>query len=246
MNNKIIIISLMFAIVFFAIFIIAVGTFIESKRINEESIDKKLEIAKAGFEARGVEPEQIEIALKAQEQEYMDEASVFWTRWLPIFVAFIALFISGISQAWNVYVELLSRRAKLEVWQRNEFFKGSDDDRTRINLIFRNKSYRPAAIVELYIRDKSESIMHALGYRNRIKLPIQIDPWNVVQRTFRIEKDDEKQMKDILMRDIDDNEIIIDRSRKGDKWEKTIFRKKKKGLIRILQLKVKNLRKKRV
>lgn len=51
--------------------------------------------------------------------------------------------------------------------------------------------------------------MGGSGYKDQIKLPIKIDPWGVSKVEFRIDQDDEKQMKKILIRDIEDNEIIV-------------------------------------
>ena len=230
MNKRIVTISLALVIVCCIVLGIFIGTFIESNRLNKESIAKKLEIDRAAYEAMGVEKEQIEIALKAQKQRYIEEISSFWTRWLPVFVSFGALIISGIFLFWNVIVEWGRRRANLEMWQRNDFFMGSEDDRTIINLLFRNKSYRVTAVIELYIRGKAGNVLGGHGYKGRVELPIQIDAWNVERRSFRIERTDEQQMKDIKIRDIDDNEIVYDRS-KGKKWVKSegVKPKKEKG-----------------
>ncbi len=149
----------------------------------------------------------------------MENDGFNWNKWLPIFISGGAFFISLIALFWNVVVEWTRGRAKLEMWQRNDFFTGSEDDRTIINLLFRNKSHRDTAIIELYIRDKKESVIEGHGYKGRVELPIQIKAWSVFKCSFRIECRNEEEMKDILIKDIDDNEIVYDRS-KGKKWVK--------------------------
>jgi hypothetical protein len=81
----------------------------------------------------------------------------------------------------------------------------------------------------LYVRDKGGSILGGHGYMGRVELPIQINSWSVERRSFRIERLDEKQMNDILIKDIDDNVIVYSRSQ-DDKWvrsKKTKERKRK-------------------
>lgn len=160
----------------------------------------------------------------------MEKEGLDWSKWLPIFIAGGAFFISLLSLFWNVIAEWARRRANLEMWQRNDFSIGSDDDRTVINLLFRNKSHRDTAIIELYIRGKDGNVLEGHGYMGRVELPIQIKAWSVERRSFRIEHKDEQQMKDILIKDIDDNEIVYDRS-KGEKWAKSkgVKTKKEKG-----------------
>lgn len=157
----------------------------------------------------------------------MEKEALDWSKWLSIFIAGGAFCISLLSLFWNVIIEWARGRAKLQVWQQNDFFMGSEDDRTIINLLFRNKSHRDTAIIELYIRGKAGNVLEGHGYGRRVELPIQINAWSVERRSFRIERKDEQQMKDILIKDIDDNEIVYDRS-KGKKWVKSEGVKTKK------------------
>jgi len=46
-------------------------------------------------------------------------------------------------------------------------------------------------------------------------LPFRIEPWELIPIIFRIEKDDEKIMKDILIKDMEDNVIAVT---PGSKW----------------------------
>jgi len=124
---------------------------------------------------------------------------------------------------WNIIMERARSKAQLEVWQRNTFYYGSNDDRTKINLLFRNLSHRPSAIVDIYVR-AGEGILEGCGYKNQLELPINIEPWGVKGVQFRIEKKDEKLMTDILVRDIEDHKIVVVRSS-----EQTWTKAKSKG-----------------
>ncbi len=108
-------------------------------------------------------------------------------------------------------MERARSKAQLEVWKRNTFYYGSNDDRTKINLLFRNLSHRPTAIVDIYVR-AGEGILEGRGYKNQLELPINIEPWGVKGVQFRIEKKDEKLMTDILVKDIEDHKIVVVRS----------------------------------
>ena len=121
-------------------------------------------------------------------------------------------------------LERSKSKAQLEVWQRNAFFvtlggeMPGQDNRTIITLLFRNLSHRPTAVVDVYVRE-GEGILEGNGYKGRIKLPIKIEPWGVETVDFRIERADEKRMTNILVRDLEDNEIIVTRGR-GQRWIK--------------------------
>jgi len=139
-----------------------------------------------------------------------------WTKWLPILISGAALAISVLSLSWNVISERAKTRDQLEVWQRNNFYEGCDDNRTKITLLFRNLSHRPSAIVDVYVRE-GEGILEGRGYKDRISLPIRVDPWDVKEVSFRIEATDEKRMNNILVRDIQDKEIVVIRGT-GTTW----------------------------
>ena len=149
----------------------------------------------------------------------MNKETLDFSKWLPIFISGAALAISLLSLFWNVVVERKRSKAKLEVWQRNHFYVGGEDERTEIELLFRNLSHRPTAIIDIYVREKEGGILGRSGYNNNIKLPIQLEPWGVIQASFRIEKNDEARMANILVKDIEDNEIIVVRG-PGQKWVK--------------------------
>jgi hypothetical protein len=139
--------------------------------------------------------------------------------WLPIFISGAAVAISLLSLFGNIIVEQKRSKAIVEVWQRNHFYVGGEDERTEIDLLFRNLSHRPTAIIDIYVRDKDGAVLGGSGYNDNIKLPIRIEPWGVIRESFRIEKNDEKRMANIFVRDIEDNEIVIIR-RSDRKWSK--------------------------
>jgi len=134
-------------------------------------------------------------------------------------IAIYAAIVSTIALSWNVVVERKRSRAKLEVLQRNHFYTGGEDERTEIELLFRNLSHRPIAIIDIYVRDKKGGILGVSGYNDNIKLPIQLEPWGIIQASFRIEKNDEARMANILVKDIEDNKIVLIRG-SDQKWVK--------------------------
>jgi hypothetical protein len=148
----------------------------------------------------------------------VNEADFNWSKWLPILISGAALAVGIIAICWNIISERARSKAQIEVWQRNSFYHGSNDDRTKITLLFRNLSHRPTAIVDIYVRE-GEGILEGRGYKDQIDLPIKIDPWGVREVEFRIEQNDEKRMNNILVRDIEDNEIVVIRGT-GQTWAK--------------------------
>jgi hypothetical protein len=153
------------------------------------------------------------------EVRNLDKEAFDWSKWGPIFISGSALAISVLSLVWNVLVERKRSRANVEVWLRPTFYTGGEDNRTEIELIFRNLSHRPTAIVDIYVRNKEGGILGGTGYNNNIKLPLQLEPWGVIKASFRIERIDETLMANILVKDIEDNEIIIVPD-PGKKWVK--------------------------
>ena len=149
----------------------------------------------------------------------MNKETLNYSEWLLIFISGAALAISLLSLFWNVVVERKRSKAKLGVWQRNHFYTGGEDERTEIELLFRNLSHRPTAILDIYVREKEGGILGGSGYKDNIKIPIQLEPWGVIQTSFRIEKNDEARMANILVKDIDDNEIVVVRG-SDQKWVK--------------------------
>ena len=59
-------------------------------------------------------------------------------------------------------------------------------------------------------------------------MPLKIDPWGVTKVDFRIENIDRDQMTNILVRDMEDNEVVLRRGT-GQDWIRT--RSKSKSLF---------------
>lgn len=141
------------------------------------------------------------------------------TKLLPIGISLIAVIISLVSLGWNIRAEIQKKKAKLEVWQRNDFYSGGDDERTKINLVFRNLSHRPTAVIDIYVREAGNGIIKNVGESDGVSLPLKIEPWGVQIINFRIERENEKIMGDILVRDVEDNEISVVRQ-PNKRWHK--------------------------
>jgi len=109
----------------------------------------------------------------------------------------------------SFFPETKRNNIKLAIWQRNIFYRETADDRTKVILLFRNRSRRPIEVVEIFLR-AGEKVLGGNGYRERIKLPLQVDPRGFRHVEFRIENDDGKRMTNILIRDIKNNEFVIE------------------------------------
>jgi hypothetical protein len=133
------------------------------------------------------------------------------TKWLPVIavaISLIAVLISVLSLGWNVKSELARWKAKLEVRQINDYFIGGEDERPRINLIFRNLSHRPTAVLEAVMRG-AEGNIRKIGATEEVEFPIRIAPWDVHIARFKVPKDEEARMTELCIKDLDDKEIVI-------------------------------------
>jgi len=93
----------------------------------------------------------------------------------------------------------------------------SQDVLTEIILLFRNLSYRPTAVIDVYV--EREGIIGGRGYKGRIKpLPFQLEPWGIKEISFKIDKEDEKNDTKIMIIDIDDNKLEEDFVNLGARW----------------------------
>ncbi len=138
--------------------------------------------------------------------------------WLPIIISIAALALSAISLIWNFIIERTKKKAKLQVWQRGTFYDGCDDNRTKINLVLRNLSHRPTAILDVYVRNKDGGVIKNYQESKEITLPIKVEPWDIQIVSFRVSKHEEQKLANIMLRDIDDNEIVVI-SAAGKKWQ---------------------------
>lgn len=215
------------AISFFSLLIIATTTylsirvFLDINRTGSELIESKLELKRVTYEASKVPFEEQKKALEADRILFLEDVLHSKRAFLPIIVSIAALLIASTFQLIAFLASQFRQKSCVGLWHGIHYRDGSDDDRPEYKLFFRNQSYKPNAIVELYLRDNNAKFIEGIGYRDRIELPIQIEPWSARLISFRIEKQDDSQFKDILFIDVEGREFICDRKAKGDKWEKT-------------------------
>jgi len=107
-----------------------------------------------------------------------------------------------------VRTELYRRKAKLEVRQITDYCIGGEDERPRINLIFRNLSHRPTAVLEAKMRGAQRNL-RTIGANEGVDFPIKLEPWAVQIARFRVPKDEEARMTEFRIKDLEDREIII-------------------------------------
>lgn len=137
---------------------------------------------------------------------------------LPIAISIGALIVSVISLFWNFLLEQKRKKANLQVWQQNIFYPGEDDD-TKINLIIRNMSHRPTAILDVYTKDSNGGVLINLRAKEKSALPIKISPWEVAVFSFFVDSKERQKIDHICVRDLDDSEIIVKRA-PGKRWHK--------------------------
>jgi len=106
------------------------------------------------------------------------------TNWIPVAISLIALLISVLSLGWNVKAEHGRWKAKSEVRQINDYFVRGEDERPRINLIFRNLSHRSTAVFEAVMRDAQGNI-RKIAANEGVDFPIKIVPWSMHIPQFR-------------------------------------------------------------
>ena len=136
---------------------------------------------------------------------------------MPINISIGALIVSIISLFWNYLLEHKRKKAKLQIWQRNTFYAGGEDERTKINLILRNLSHRPTGIIDIYAKDSNGGVIKTIGEEDGLSLPIKASPWDVQIISFRIKRQDEERIDHISLRDLDDKEIVVKRGQ-GKRW----------------------------
>ena len=81
--------------------------------------------------------------------------------------------------------------------------KESDDVKGTIDLFLKNLSSSPTAILSIYLRTKEGSYFRKIGEPDGINLPLNIGARSAERVSFRLNKDDIKQLEDILVTDID-------------------------------------------
>ena len=119
-----------------------------------------------------------------------------------------------VAKAQNELMMRMNEEAKRSNLNMNQvvaayYVGGSDDVKGKIDLVFRNLSSRPTAILAIYLRTKEGSYLRTIGEPDGIKLPLNIGAWSAEKVSFSLKKDDIKQMKDIVVLDLDDRQTPI-------------------------------------
>ena len=68
------------------------------------------------------------------------------------------------------------------------------------------------AIIDIYLKDSSGGVLINLWAKDDTALPIKINPWAVEVFSFFVEREEEKKIDHIYVRDLDDKEIIVKRA----------------------------------
>lgn len=184
-------------------------------------------------------------------KKQFDEVRGNKTGWIAIIALIVSMFALCWNITWSIVLEQARNRAQLEVWERRIFHEGvvfeakpdvraapvtpksdvrrtpltphSGENRTEIVLVIRNLSQRPTAIIHIYAKEK-EAILG--DYIDQIGGPIRIEPWGFKKESFRIERDVEKRITDIIIEDMDSNKIDLPSGpHRQPGWNKVKFKK---------------------
>jgi hypothetical protein len=88
------------------------------------------------------------------------------------------------------------------------YYVGGSNIKDNIDLVFRNKSARPTAILSIYLRKKGGGVIRAIGEADGIKLPFNIGAWRTEKMSLVLKTAEIEELEDILVTDMDDNQII--------------------------------------
>ncbi len=90
---------------------------------------------------------------------------------------------------------------------------GSGHDKDKIDMVFKNLSSRPTAILSIDFTTKEGSIFRTIGESDGIELPLNIGAWRAEKISFDLKKGDIEQLKDILVTDLDNKQIPAEQRR---------------------------------
>ncbi len=93
------------------------------------------------------------------------------------------------------------------------YYIGESDDKSKINMVFTNASYRPTAILSIDFKGKNGSILRTIGEADENKLPLNIGAWEAKKISFRLKKGDIEQLEKILVTDLDNKQILAEHRR---------------------------------
>lgn len=97
---------------------------------------------------------------------------------------------------------LIERRAKLEIWFRKIIYSDKEHSSClQIQLVLRNISSRPTAIIDIYKKHKNGGLLE--GIIKDVELPIRFDAWDVKIVRFLMEYAEEPTIEAIVIQDMD-------------------------------------------
>jgi len=124
------------------------------------------------------------------------------------------------AKAQNKLMRRLNEEAKISNLKMNPvdvtyYVGGSDDGKNEIDMVFKNISSRPTAILSIDFSAKDGSIFRTLGESDGIKLPLNIGAWNAEKISFSLKKNDIDRLEDFLVTDLDNKQIRAEQRKKG-------------------------------
>ena len=93
------------------------------------------------------------------------------------------------------------------------YYVGESDDKSKIDMVFTNASYRPTAILSIDFKGKEGSILRTIGEADENKLPLNIGAREAKKISFRLKKGDIEQLEKILVTDLDNRQIPAEQRR---------------------------------
>jgi len=90
------------------------------------------------------------------------------------------------------------------------YYIGESDDKSKIDMVFTNASYRPTAILSIDFKGKQGSILRTIDEN---KLPLNIGAWEAKKISFRLRNGDIEQLEKILVTDLDYKQIPAEQRR---------------------------------
>ncbi len=93
------------------------------------------------------------------------------------------------------------------------YYIGESDDKSKIDMVFKNASYRPTAILSIDFKGREGSMLRTIGEADENKLPLNIGAWEAKKISFRLKKGDIEQLEKILVTDLDNKQFLAEPSR---------------------------------
>lgn len=167
-------------------------------------------------------------------------------------IAILALCLSILSFIWSISLEFRKNKAKLGIQRYDDYHvtQGGPAEPRDINLIVRNMSNRPSAILHVLLQNKDDQTLIDLNLStDRVheqcdfKTPLRLAPWDVQIISFKLPTGIENSLDHILVVDLDGKNRIIPNVRE-EKWVEgysiSYIAHKSKQLLKQLKIRFKN------